>query len=480
MQFLHPERDSQLELTFSDLFIVQLYWEDVGSRLDIDLSPNSPLSTTLPIISANMNSVTGKRMSETLARYGGMGVLPQDMSLEKTLEIIDFIHKADTKFDTALTVKKTDKARDAKWIIGKRAHDAVVMVDDNLSPIGIFTNSDLEKVDQFTNLENIKREKKLITASTQVSYEQAYNMMSDANISSLPIVWTDGKLKWMMTKKDAVRWDMYKASLNKNGRLNVSVALWINSYKKKIDALLNAWIDTIVLDTAHGLQTAMIQAITEVREIVGNDIQIIAGNIVTADGTKKLLEAWANGVKVGIWPWAMCTTRMQTAVWRPQFSAIKECSETAKKLEWYVWADGGIKNPRDLALALAAGASHAMIGSILAGTYESTGDIKEDEHGEYKESHGMASWKAVLGRNSELSAIEQARRSLFQEWISTSKVYMKPWMKSVWDLLDKFTSGLRSSLAYTWVNNLKSFQEKVVIGIQSSAWFEEGKPHRSL
>jgi len=482
MKFLHPERDSNMELTFDDLFIVQQYWDGIWSRLDIDLTPHSPLSTTLPIISANMNSVTGKRMSETLARYGGMWVLPQDMSLKKTLEIIDFIHNADTKFDTALTVTNEDKVRDAKWIIGKRAHDAVVLVDENGKTLGIFTHSDLNEIDQYIDLKDIKPKKQLITAQAQISYEEAFNMMNEENISSLPIVWIDGTLKWLMTKKDAVRWGMYTPSLNKSGQLNVSVALWINGYKDRIDALLDAWVDTIVLDTAHGLQPNMIKAIKEVRSIVWNDIQIIAGNIITSDGAKRLTDAWANGLKVGIWPGAMCTTRMQTGVGRPQFSAIKECADAIKDRKWtFVIGDGGIKNPRDLELALAAWATHGMIGSILAGTHESTWDIKYDENNKaYKESHGMASWKAVLNRNSTLSAFEQAQRNLFQEGISTSRVYMKAWRESVWNLLNEFTTWLRSTIAYTWANNLPDFQEKAIVGLQTNAWFQEWKPHTKL
>lgn len=479
MQFLHPERDNQLELTFSDLFMVQQY-SDISSRMNIDLTPNTPLSTTLPIISANMNSVTGKRMSETLARYGWMWILPQDMELEKMVEIINFIHDADTKFDTAITVWSTEKVQETQSIIGKRAHGAVVLVDEDWKALWIFTERDLQSQDNFTELKYVQRSKKLITAGIEISYEEAYSMMSEANISSLPIVDKNWVLKGMMTKKNSVRWDMYSPSLNSSGNLNVSVALWINAYKDRIDTLLDAWIDTIVLDTAHWFQKSMLHSVKDVRNIVGPEIQLIAGNICTWDGTKALIDAGVNGVKVGIGPGAMCTTRMQTWVGRPQFSAVKECADAAKELEWYVWADGWLKDPRDLALALAAGASHAMIWSILAWTFESTGDIKSDENGMYKESHWMASSKAVKDRNRALSPIEQARRDLYNEWISSSKVYMTEWRSSVWDLLDEFTTWLRSSMAYTWANNLEDFHDKVIVWVQSGAWYAEWKPHTSL
>jgi len=477
MEFLHKENISW-EYTFADLFFIPQAGSN-GSRTKVDLTPDSPLSTTLPIVSANMNSVTWKRMSETLARLGWLWVLPQDMTLEKTLEIIDSVHSAHREFDTALTVNDDNTIRDALWIIYKRSHDAVIMVDDNNKPIWIYSSSDL-KWEEHGKLIDIKK-RSLITMDEHTPAEDAFNIMTEKGVSSLPVVNKKWELLWMVTEKWLVRTWLYSPNLNKQWELNISVALWINDYKRKLEPLLNAWVDTLVLDTAHGLQWAMIQAIKDVRSQVDDSINIIAWNICEYDGAKMLFDAWANGVKVWIGPGAMCTTRMQTWVWRPQFSAVLDCSKASKDYEWtFVWADWGIKNPRDMAFAIAAGASHVMIWSILAGTYESTGDIKDDDSWKYKLSHGMASGKAVLNRTKHLSALEQAQKALFREWISESKVYMREWRESVWALLDEFTTGLRSTITYTWVDNISDFQDKAVIWVQTNAGFTEWTPHRIL
>lgn len=193
----------------------------------------------------------------------------------------------------------------------------------------------------------------------------------------------------------------------------------------------------------------MIEAIRNFRSEFGENPILIAGNVITKEATRALIEAGANGVKVGIGPGAMCTTRMKTGVGRPQFSAVYHCSAEAKMLGGFVWADGGIREPRDVCLALAAGASHVMIGSLFAGTYESTGDIRYDGNGAmYKENYGMASGKAVNLRTNGLSPFEQAKRSLFQEGISTSRIYLRKGWESVGDVVDECMTGLRSSMTY--------------------------------
>lgn len=242
--------------------------------------------------------------------------------------------------------------------------------------------------------------------------------MDKAWVSSLPIVNQSWILVGILSKKQTIRNTIYSPTLDKNGKLDLAVALGINSFVEKARKLIEAWINIFVLDTAHGYQAKMIEAIKLFRKEFGNWPVIVAGNIITAEWTRDLLTAWANWVKVGVWPGAMCTTRMKTWVGRPQFTAVYKCSLEAKKLWWFVWADWGIKEPRDFVLALAAGANHVMIGTLFAGTFESTGDIKFDEKWKmYKENYWMASRKAVNLRNSELSNFEQARKALSREWI---------------------------------------------------------------
>jgi IMP dehydrogenase len=209
----------------------------------------------------------------------------------------------------------------------------------------------------------------------------------------------------------------------------------------------------------------------------GRSVPIVAGNVVTAQGTHDLLGAGADIVKVGVGPGAMCTTRMMTGVGRPQFSAVLECAAAARDLGGHVWADGGVRHPRDVALALAAGAASVMIGSWFAGTYESPGDLLRDGEGRaYKESFGMASARAVANRTRDASGFERARMALFEEGISSSRMYIDPSRPGVEDLIDTIIAGVRSSATYAGAASLVELHERAVVGIQSSAGYDEGRP----
>jgi IMP dehydrogenase len=235
-------------------------------------------------------------------------------------------------------------------------------------------------------------------------------------------------------------------------------------------------VDALVVDTAHGHQEKMISVLEAVRALKPS-VPIVAGNVVSAAGVRDLVEAGADIVKVGVGPGAMCTTRMMTGVGRPQFSAVLECAQQAQALGKHVWADGGVRHPRDVALALAAGASNVMIGSWFAGTLESPGDIQRDSDGRlYKENFGMASARAVRLRTAEDSLFEQARKAIFEEGISASRMYLDPQRLGVEDLIDSIIAGVRSSCTYAGARSLSEFHERAVIGVQSAAGFSEGKP----
>jgi IMP dehydrogenase len=225
----------------------------------------------------------------------------------------------------------------------------------------------------------------------------------------------------------------------------------------------------------------MLEALRTARAVLGpcedTAVRLAAGNIVTAEGTRELIEAGADIVKVGVGPGAMCTTRMMTGVGRPQFSAVLECAAEARRLGGRVWADGGVRHPRDVALALAAGASNVMIGSWFAGTYESPGQMRTDESGRrYKESFGMASKRAVSHRTAHEDAFARARKGLFEEGISTSRMYLAEGRGGVEDLLDEITAGVRSSFTYAGAASTEEFRERAVIGLQSAAGYAEGRP----
>jgi IMP dehydrogenase len=216
-----------------------------------------------------------------------------------------------------------------------------------------------------------------------------------------------------------------------------------------------------------------------VKAVAAMDIglPLAAGNVVSAEGTRDLIAAGASIVKVGVGPGAMCTTRMMTGVGRPQFSAVYECAAAAREAGGHVWADGGVRHPRDVALALAAGASNVMIGSWFAGTYESPGDLLFDRDGRpYKESYGMASKRAVAARTAADSGFDRARKALFDEGISTSRMTVDPECGGVEDLLDRITAGLRSTCTYVGATTLAELHDRAVLGVQSAAGFAEGHP----
>jgi IMP dehydrogenase len=220
----------------------------------------------------------------------------------------------------------------------------------------------------------------------------------------------------------------------------------------------------------------MVEALRAVRSIDPR-VPVAAGNVVSAEGVRELVEAGADIVKVGVGPGAMCTTRMMTGVGRPQFSAVLECAAAARSLGKHVWADGGVRYPRDVALALAAGASQVMIGSWFAGTHESPGDLHVDADGRaYKESFGMASARAVANRTSADTAFDRARKGLYEEGISSSRMFLERDRPGVEDLIDQICAGVRSACTYAGARNLEELRDRAVVGIQSAAGFHEGRP----
>jgi IMP dehydrogenase len=281
----------------------------------------------------------------------------------------------------------------------------------------------------------------------------------------------------ILTRTGALRATLYQPAVDGRGRLRIGAALGINGdVAGKAKLLVDAGADLLVVDTAHGHQDKMIHALHAVREL-SPSVPVVAGNVVTAAGVADLVEAGADIVKVGVGPGAMCTTRMMTGVGRPQFSAILDCAAEARRLGARVWADGGVRHPRDVALALAAGASNVMIGSWFAGTCESPGDVFRDADGRlYKESFGMASARAVRLRAAADSPFERARKELFEEGISSSRMYLDPQRPGVEDLIDSITAGLRSACTYAGASDLEELHQRAVVGVQGAAGYTEGMP----
>ena len=450
-------------------------YSQLSSRMDVDLTATDKTGTTIPLVVANMTAISGRRMAETVARRGGIAVIPQDIPLEIVADVIKWVKSRHLIFDTPVTLKPDETVADAIDLITKRAHGALIIVEDE-KPIGIITEADCENVDRFTQLNKIMS-KDLVTLNDDVTPKAAFEFLSNERRRLAPVIDKAGKLVGIITKTGALRATMYQPCIDANGRLKIAAAVGINGdVEKKVKALLAAGADVLVVDTAHGHQKKMIEVLKTIRAL-NPTIPIVAGNVVTAAGTKELIEAGADIIKVGVGPGAMCTTRMQTGVGRPQFSAVLECAQEAKKHGKTIWADGGVRHPRDVALALAAGASQVMIGSWFAGTYESPSDLRKDSDGAlYKESFGMASARAVAARTVSEDAFDRARKSLFEEGISSSRMYINPDRPGVEDLIDEIIAGLRSSCTYSGAKNLIEFNENAVIGIQSAAGYAEGRP----
>ena len=477
MRFLHPEQDEERELSLEDVFIVPGLFDGV-SRLDVALKPSDFAAGSHPIVSANMNAVTGKRMAETMARYGGLGVLPQDMRLETTERIVAHIKQAHPRFDTPLVVTPEATVRDVQGILRKRAHGMVIVVDEQQRPIGVVAAADLRGRDQYTPVRRLMS-RDLITAPQTISNAEAFLRMDEGRVKAAPVVDDDGRLMGILTRDDAVRLELLTPSLDAHGRLMVAAALGISSSAGTIATeLVRMGVDALVLDTAHGHQRRMLESVAAVRAAVGDAVPLIAGNVCTAEGTRELLEAGADVVKVNVGPGAMCTTRMQTGVGRPTFSAAQACAAEARRLGKHIWADGGVRHPRDVSLYLAAGAARVMVGTMLCGTWESPGDIKEDAEGHlYKENYGMASGRAVEERTSHLDTFEQAKKRFFREGISSSRIYLREGQESLGAILVDFITGLQSAFTYVGADTPEGFHANAIVGVQSASGYHEGTPH---
>ena len=473
------------DLTYSDLFLVPSR-SDVTSRLDVDLAADDGTGSAIPLVAANMTAVTGKRMAETMARRGGLAVLPQDVPLDVIRDVTAWIKTRHPVLETPVTLSPADTVIDALHLMGKRPHGAVTVVDDSGAVTGIVRAADCEGQDRFASLGSVLRHQPLVLdaalldapdgGGSGAGLRRAFDAMDAAGTDFAPVQ-RDGVLAGVLTRKGALRSTLYRPSLDPAGRLKVAAAVGINGdVAGRAAELLAAGVNVLVLDTAHGHQQKMFDALAAVKGL-NPGVPVVAGNVVTAEATRELIQAGADIVKVGVGPGAMCTTRMMTAVGRPQFSAVLECSAAARAAGGRVWADGGVRYPRDVALALAAGASQVMIGSWFAGTHESPGDLQQDAGGrQYKESFGMASARAVQNRNQREGAFEKDRKALFEEGISTSRMFIDPARPGVEDLLDMITAGLRSSMSYAGAADLASFRERAVAGIQSAAGYEEGRP----
>ena len=482
MKFLNELRPS-FDLTYNDVFMVPSR-SSVASRFDVDLTTFDGVGATLPLVVANMTAISGKRMAETIARRGGIAIIPQDIPLNIVQSTVDRVKSAHTVYDTPVTVEPSTTIGEAMSLLPKRSHGAVVVVDGERA-VGVVTERDGLEIDRFAQVREVMTTD-LLTFEAGIDPREGFDRMSARHVHLAPVL-DHGRLMGVLTRTGALRSTIYTPATDPEGRLVIGAAIGINGdVKGKAENLVAMGVDVLVVDTAHGHQEKMFEALPIVvaardahQVLTGRRVPIAAGNVVSAQGVRDLVAAGADIVKVGVGPGAMCTTRMMTGVGRPQFSAVLECAAEARSVGAHVWADGGVRFPRDVALALAAGAASVMIGSWFAGTLESPGDLKVGSDGRpYKESFGMASARAVSSRTRDAAGFERARMGLFEEGISSSRMFLDPERPGVEDLIDQIVAGVRSSFTYAGARTIAEFHDRAVVGLQSSAGYDEGRPLR--
>ena len=370
MRFLH-DIEPATDLTYSDVFMVPGR-SAVGSRLDVDLTARDGSGSTIPVVAANMTAVSGRRMAETIARRGGIAILPQDIPADVVADVVEWVKTRDLVVDTAITLGPADTVGEALALLPKRAHGAVVVIDGAGVPVGVVTEADCAGADRFAQLSTVMSADP-VTLPAGTPPERAFGLLHEGRRRLAPVVAPSGECTGILTRTGALRATLYSPATDAAGRLRVGAAVGVNGdVAAKAKLLLDAGVDILVVDTAHGHQEKMLSALRAVRGLAPS-VPVVAGNVVTASGVADLVAAGADIVKVGVGPGAMCTTRMMTGVGRPQFTAVLECAAEAAALGAYVWADGGVRHPRDVALGLAAGASCVMSRGWFDGTYNSLG-----------------------------------------------------------------------------------------------------------
>ncbi|MDN5962946.1 MAG: IMP dehydrogenase, partial [Actinomyces sp.] len=319
------------DLTYDDVFMVPSR-SSVGSRTNVDLTTDDRSGTTIPLVVANMTAVSGKRMAETVARRGALAIIPQDIAVEFVIETIADVKSRHLVYDTPVTVKPHHTCGYALGLLPKRAHGAAVVVDpDTNVPVGLVVEKDVTGVDRFTQVRDVMSTE-LMTLPEGIDPHEAFDRLHAAHRQLAPVVDAQGRLVGLLTRAGAVRSGIYRPAVDRGAHLRIGAAIGMNGDPaEKAAALVDAGVDVLVVDTAHGHQDRMLEAVAAVRAACP-DVPLAAGNVVTAAGTRDLVAAGASIVKVGVGPGAMCTTRMQTGVGRPQCSAVRECSAAAGEL----------------------------------------------------------------------------------------------------------------------------------------------------
>lgn len=470
---------------------------EVTSRDEVDFRPlptdiggKKMRYGSVPLFVSNMNTSTGTRMVEAASRVGATAVLSQDATDQKIKDTAKIMREADPRYPTATTVTEDMKLTELRNILKKRDLDgkAVVINDDGTFNSIIDLKDMPARRTQDDTVERFKRADNPVTAKEGITPKKALEIMEKNHVKFLPVLNQAGEIVGALTEKNAAMSLRYKPNLNtETGGLSfaVGVAALRGSVTERVKFLIDEDVNCLVLDTAHFDQKLRgYKNLEKTRELVdasGRRILIVAGNVVTREATKRVLNAGADLAKVGIGPGSMCTTRIETAVGRPQLSAVLECADTADSLGKGIIADGGIRYPRDTVLALSAGARYVMFGSLFAGTLESPPDLEFDEKDRmYKKSSGMASRQESQKRRYDKAEreIQKVIREILghrAEGISDARVYLKDGRESAADLIHYHMDGVTSAMTYVDANDLAELAANAIIGIQTMSGYKEGE-----
>jgi len=465
-------------LTYDDVLLVPQY-SNVDSRriLSTKSCLTKKIALQVPIVSANMDVVTESEMAITMAREGGIGMIHRFMTIAEQARQIQRVKKAESFIvDKPITMKESNTVGDVKRVVDETGTGGILILDKNDRLIGIISTRDLLFEDDLNKPVTAIMSKDVHSAPPDTSLKQAERLLHEYRVEKLPLVADGGKVVGLVTLKDIMKITQFpKATKDAKGRLSVGAAVGVRDKEmRRVEAVLEAGADCVVVDIAHGDSQLEIEMIKNIRKSFP-EAQIVGGNVATADGTKRLIDAGVDAVKVGVGPGSICITRIVAGSGVPQLTAVMECAEAARAYGIPIIADGGIRQPGDLAKAIAAGAQTAMIGSMLAGTDESPGLIMTRKGHRYKASRGMASLDANIDRNKREG--NDLTQEEIEEYVAEGVEASVPYRGKAREVLTHLIGGLQSGMSYSGVHSIEEFQQKAVFVRMTGAGLKESGPH---
>jgi IMP dehydrogenase len=464
-------------LTFDDVLLVPARSEVLPKDVDLSVELTPGIKLNIPIISAGMDTVTEAKMAIAMARQGGLGIIHKNMSIEEQAEQVTTVKRSENGVITdPFFLTPTHQVFDAEHLMGKYRISGVPIVnnEEEQKLVGIITNRDLRFIQDYSlEINDVMTKDKLVTAAVGTTLEDAEKILQQYKIEKLPIVDDQGVLKGLITIKDIEKViEFPRAAKDVHGRLLVGAAVGVTSdTMRRVEELVKAHVDVIVLDTAHGHSKGVLEMVQQIRtEYI--DLAIIAGNVATAEGTKALIEAGGDVVKVGIGPGSICTTRVVAGVGVPQITAIYDCASEARKHGKAIIADGGIKYSGDIIKGLAAGGHAAMLGSLLAGTTESPGETEIFQGRRFKTYRGMGSI-AAMEKGSKDRYFQDEAKKLVPEGIEGRLPYKGP----IADTIHQLLGGIRAGMGYCGTPDLQTLREEAQFIRMTGAGLRESHPH---